>query len=95
MSVKGISVGGGVEFDRHNYSADGESGSLKTKQAGFDEHLTKPVDISMIELLLTQLPARPSQSTGGGPPVENGDTIDASNRALVCVRGHSNKSTES
>ena len=42
---------------------------LQTKQAGFDEHLTKPVDISMIELLLTTLPARAPnarpQSPGG------------------------------
>jgi PAS domain S-box-containing protein len=56
----------------------GPEDRLKTKQAGFDEHLTKPVDISMIELLLSQLPARTSQGTGGGAPVENGDTIDAS-----------------
>ena len=28
---------------------------LRTQQAGFDEHLTKPVDISMIELLLRNL----------------------------------------
>jgi len=48
---------------------------LRTKQVGFDEHLTKPVDIAMIELLLTNLPAR---SVGGdnGPSVENGHTLD-------------------
>ncbi|MDP9090005.1 MAG: ATP-binding protein [Pseudomonadota bacterium] len=49
---------------------------LRTKQAGFDEHLTKPVDISMIELLLT---TRPLGRTGDdrSPPVENGHTLDA------------------
>jgi hypothetical protein len=31
---------------------------LKSKQAGFDEHLTKRADISMIELLPTTLSAR-------------------------------------
>jgi PAS domain S-box-containing protein len=49
---------------------------VRTKQAGFDEHLTKPVDISMIELLLTGLPARRS-SAGGNPPATNGHKIDA------------------
>jgi signal transduction histidine kinase/CheY-like chemotaxis protein len=39
---------------------------LRTKQAGFDEHLTKPVDISMIELLLTSLPIRLPKA--GNPP---------------------------
>jgi PAS domain S-box-containing protein len=50
---------------------------LKSKQAGLDEHLTKPVDISVIELLLTSLPAR--QNAEGTPPVENGHEIDTSN----------------
>jgi PAS domain S-box-containing protein len=49
---------------------------LKSKQSGFDEHLTKPVDISMIELLLTTLPA--PQNTDGNPPVQNGHEIDTS-----------------
>ena len=49
---------------------------LRTKQAGFDEHLTKPVDISMIELLLTTLRARRSRGGDGILPIENGDTLD-------------------
>ncbi len=49
---------------------------LQTKQAGFDEHLTKPVDISMIELLLTTLPTRASNADGN-PPATNGHKIDA------------------
>jgi PAS domain S-box-containing protein len=49
---------------------------LKSKESGFDEHLTKPVDISMIELLLTTLGAR--QNADGTPPVENGHEIDTS-----------------
>jgi PAS domain S-box-containing protein len=49
---------------------------LKSKESGFDEHLTKPVDISMIELLLTTLPA--PQNTDGTPPVQNGHEIDTS-----------------
>jgi PAS domain S-box-containing protein len=48
----------------------------KSKESGFDEHLTKPVDISIIELLLATLPARPS--AGPNPPVENGHEIDTS-----------------
>ena len=40
---------------------------LRAKQAGFDEHLTKPVDISLIELLLTNLPER--RASGGDPPI--------------------------
>jgi PAS domain S-box-containing protein len=48
----------------------------KSKESGFDEHLTKPVDISMIELLLTTLPVR--QNSYGTPPVENGHEIDTS-----------------
>jgi PAS domain S-box-containing protein len=50
---------------------------LRSKEAGFDEHLTKPADISTIELILTTLPSRQPQE--GGPPVENGHTIDAPN----------------
>jgi PAS domain S-box-containing protein len=49
---------------------------LRTKQAGFDEHLTKPVDISMIELLLMSLPGR-TPSAGGNPPATNGHKVDA------------------
>jgi PAS domain S-box-containing protein len=49
---------------------------LKTKQAGFDEHLTKPVDIAMIELLLTNLPVR-APNADGNPPAANGHKIDA------------------
>ena len=49
---------------------------IKSKEAGFDEHLTKPVDISIIELLLATLPARPN--AGRIPPVENGHEIDTS-----------------
>jgi PAS domain S-box-containing protein len=48
----------------------------KSKEAGFDEHLTKPVDISVIELLLATLPAR--RNAGRLPPVENGHEIDTS-----------------
>lgn len=48
---------------------------LKSKQSGFDEHLTKPVDISMIELLLTTLPA--PQNPDGTPPVQNGHEIES------------------
>lgn len=54
----------------------GAEDRLRTKQAGFDEHLTKPVDISMIELILTALSGR-SAGDDGGPPVENGHTLDA------------------
>jgi DNA-binding response OmpR family regulator len=49
---------------------------LRSKESGIDEHLTKPVDISMIELLLTTLAAR--QNADGTPPVENGHEIDTS-----------------
>jgi PAS domain S-box-containing protein len=49
---------------------------LQTKQAGFDEHLTKPVDISMIELFLTNLPTR-APNADGNPPATNGHKIDA------------------
>ncbi len=48
---------------------------LQTKQAGFDEHLTKPVDISMIELLLASLPAR-ARNADGKPPTTNGHKIE-------------------
>jgi len=54
----------------------GPEDRLRTKQAGFDEHLTKPVDISMIELLFTTLSARPAPALDGSPPVANGHTID-------------------
>ncbi len=54
---------------------DAPEDRLKSKQAGFDEHVTKPVDISMIELLLTTLPSR--YNADGNPPVENGQSIDA------------------
>jgi CheY-like chemotaxis protein len=50
---------------------------LKSKAAGFDEHLTKPVDISMIELLFATLAAREA-GIAGSPPVANGDPIDSS-----------------
>ena len=46
---------------------------LRTKEAGFDEHLTKLVDISMIELLLTHLPERPVG--GNNPPISEDQTI--------------------
>jgi CheY-like chemotaxis protein len=49
---------------------------LRTKEAGFDEHLTKPVDISTIELIFTALPARMAPETEGGPPATNGHTLD-------------------
>ena len=54
----------------------GPEDRLRSKQAGFDEHLTKPVDISMIELLLTALPVRRADGGEGSPPVENGHTLD-------------------
>jgi CheY-like chemotaxis protein len=54
----------------------GPDDRARTKQAGFDEHLTKPVDISMIELLLTALPKRRAAGDDGSPPVENGHTLD-------------------
>jgi CheY-like chemotaxis protein len=54
----------------------GPDDRARTKQAGFDEHLTKPVDISMIELLLTALPERHAAGDDGTPPVENGHTLD-------------------
>ena len=54
----------------------GPEDRAKSKEAGFDEHLTKPVDISVIELLLTTLPAR--QTAAGKPPEQNGHEIDAS-----------------
>jgi PAS domain S-box-containing protein len=54
----------------------GPEDRLRSKQAGFDEHLTKPVEISMIELLLSTLPVRRADGDGGSPPVENGHTLD-------------------
>jgi PAS domain S-box-containing protein len=54
----------------------GPEDRLRSKQAGFDEHFTKPVDISMIELLLSTLPVRSADGDGGSPPVENGHTLD-------------------
>lgn len=47
---------------------------LRTKQAGFDEHLTKPVDISTIELLLTNL----SEAGDGDSPIARGHTANLS-----------------
>jgi CheY-like chemotaxis protein len=47
---------------------------LRIKQAGFDEHLTKPVDISIIELLLTNLSDR--RARDGDSPIASGNTID-------------------
>jgi CheY-like chemotaxis protein len=49
---------------------------LRTKEAGFDEHLTKPVDISMIELLLSNLSAR--RVGGNNSPIADDQTIDLS-----------------
>jgi CheY-like chemotaxis protein len=53
---------------------DAPEDRLRAKQAGFDEHLTKPVDISMIELLLTNLPKR--RVGGRNPPISNDPSID-------------------
>lgn len=50
---------------------------VRTKQAGFDERLTKPVDISAIELILTTLPGRQSGGDDGSPPITNGHGLDA------------------
>jgi PAS domain S-box-containing protein len=47
----------------------GPEDRLKSKNAGFDEHLTKPVDISMIELLLTTLPKH-AGAADGNPPID-------------------------
>jgi PAS domain S-box-containing protein len=52
----------------------GPEDRLKSKNAGFDEHLTKPVDISMIELLLTAIPAR-AGAAGGNPAIDEGLSI--------------------
>jgi signal transduction histidine kinase/ActR/RegA family two-component response regulator len=52
----------------------GPEDRLKSKNAGFDEHLTKPVDISMIELLLTTLPTQ-AGAAGGNPPIDEGLSI--------------------
>jgi PAS domain S-box-containing protein len=54
----------------------GPEDRLRSKQAGFDEHFTKPVEISMIELLLSTLPVRRADGDGDSPPVENGHTLD-------------------
>jgi CheY-like chemotaxis protein len=51
---------------------------LRTKQAGFDEHLTKPVDISTIELVLTTLRARRSPGGDSTRSIDNGHPIDTS-----------------
>lgn len=49
----------------------GPEDRLRSKQAGFDEHLTKPVDPSRIELLLTTLPVPHADK----PPAENGHAL--------------------
>jgi CheY-like chemotaxis protein len=48
---------------------------LESKNAAFDEHLTKPVDISTIELLLTTLPTH-TGAAGGNPPIDEGLSIN-------------------
>jgi CheY-like chemotaxis protein len=53
----------------------GPEDRLKSKNAGFDEHRTKPVDISMIELLLTALPTR-AGAPDGNPPIDEGLSIN-------------------
>jgi PAS domain S-box-containing protein len=52
----------------------GPEDRLKSKNAGFDEHLTKPVDISMIELLLKTLPKH-ADAADGNPPIDEDLTI--------------------
>ena len=47
---------------------------LRTTQAGFDEHLTEPVEISMIELLVMNLPER--RAGGGNPSIAKAHTDD-------------------
>jgi CheY-like chemotaxis protein len=47
---------------------------LRTAQAGFDEHLTKPVEISTIELLLMNLPER--RAGGGNASIAKAHTDD-------------------
>jgi hypothetical protein len=42
--------------------------------AAVDEHLTKPTDISLIELLLTNLSER--RAGDGDSPIARGNTID-------------------
>jgi PAS domain S-box-containing protein len=49
-----------------------EEDRRRSASAGFDEHLTKPVDISMIELLLTTLRSRPCPGSQALP--EGADT---------------------
>jgi CheY-like chemotaxis protein len=56
--------------------ADAPGDRLRTKQAGFDEHLTKPVEISTIELLLTNLPKR--RVGGGNTPISGDHTVNLS-----------------
>jgi CheY-like chemotaxis protein len=55
---------------------DAPEDRLRAKQAGFDEYLTKPVDISTIELLLTNLPKR--CVGGGNTPISGGHTVNLS-----------------
>lgn len=52
----------------------GPEDRLKSKNAGFDEHLTKPVDISMIELLLTTLPQH-AGAADGNPSIDEDQSI--------------------
>ncbi|BAU49801.1 hypothetical protein SVA_3253 [Sulfurifustis variabilis] len=40
----------------------------RARDAGFDEHLTKPASVDALEKLLAALPARPSASGGHAPP---------------------------
>ncbi len=55
---------------------DGPEDRLGTKQDGFDGHLTKPVDVSTIELLLTTIPVGCMGDEGGPPRVENRHNLD-------------------
>ena len=61
----------------------GPEDRLKSKTAGFDEHLTKPVDISMIELLLTTIPAGTGAAGGNTPLSEGLATAVLPRRGLV------------
>jgi signal transduction histidine kinase/CheY-like chemotaxis protein len=49
---------------------------VKSREAGFDEHLTKPVEIATLELLLAALPPAPTNNEGGNPAV-NGNAAKA------------------